>query len=282
MKEQWSSFLENLGEWEGYFTRFSPTGELLAENQSLLSLIGLNNNTSARLTLKRFTPNPQGGEPEVNELVREYENFGRDILFFENGAFCQGSIQLAPFTELGAEFGFINTDRRLRLVELFDVEGKPKSLTVVTEKRVGTNAIISPPLTVDHLLGKWEGEAITIYPDFRPSDSYSTELIIEKQGSDRLIQELNFSSNDQTKTMKSTARIDGKILHFEENNQPIQVILLPGGASATIPLKIDHHQPTFFEGGWLIEPDLRQRMIRSYNNRGEWISLTLVTERLKK
>ncbi|NEP08577.1 MAG: DUF3598 family protein, partial [Okeania sp. SIO4D6] len=26
--------------------------------------------------------------------------------------------------------------------------------------------------------------------------------------------------------------------------------------------------------GWLIKPDLRQRLIRTYNEKGEWVSLT--------
>jgi hypothetical protein len=38
-------------------------------------------------------------------------------------------------------------------------------------------------------------------------------------------------------------------------------------------------QSFILEVGWLIEPNLRQRMIRSYSDKGEWVSLTLVTER---
>jgi hypothetical protein len=54
--------------------------------------------------------------------------------------------------------------------------------------------------------------------------------------------------------------------------------LLPDGASATSPLKVQLRQPLFLEAGWLIQSNLRQRMIRSYNDKGEWASLTLVTE----
>ena len=42
---------------------------------------------------------------------------------------------------------------------------------------------------------------------------------------------------------------------------------------------LELRKPVFFEAGWLVEPDLRFRMIRSYNDRGEWISLTLIKER---
>ncbi len=54
--------------------------------------------------------------------------------------------------------------------------------------------------------------------------------------------------------------------------------MLPDGASATSPLKVQLRQPLFLEAGWLIQPNMRQRMIRSYNDKGEWVSLTLVTE----
>jgi hypothetical protein len=54
---------------------------------------------------------------------------------------------------------------------------------------------------------------------------------------------------------------------------------LPDGGSCTLPVKIELRKPIFFEVGWLVEPDLRFRMIRTYNERGEWVSLTLVTER---
>lgn len=54
---------------------------------------------------------------------------------------------------------------------------------------------------------------------------------------------------------------------------------MPDGASSTCPLQIQPGQPFFLEVGWLLEPTLRQRMIRSYNSKDEWVSLTLVTER---
>jgi len=82
------------------------------------------------------------------------------------------------------------------------------------------------------------------------------------------------------KTFTSTAKIDGSILHFDSGSQPVRVILLPGGASATVPVKFELRKPLFFEAGWSIEPGHRQRLIRSYNDKGEWVSLTLVNESL--
>ncbi|WP_363319727.1 DUF3598 family protein [Microcoleus sp. PH2017_02_FOX_O_A] len=105
-------------------TQLSTRGEILQDTPSIISLEGLNDNKTVRLKLRRFSPNPSGvGEPEVSELVREYQSLGRDILFFENGDFCQGTIQLAPYSESGAEFGFIYNYRRLRFVQLYNTDG---------------------------------------------------------------------------------------------------------------------------------------------------------------
>ncbi|MEG3833028.1 MULTISPECIES: DUF3598 family protein [unclassified Microcoleus] len=278
MVAQWENFLQNLGEWHGSFTQLSTRGEVLQDTPSIISLEGFNDNKNVRLKLRRFSPNPSGvGEPEVNELVREYQGLGRDILFFENGAFCQGTIQLAPYSECGAEFGFIYNYRRLRFVQLYNTDGYLSTLTLIREKQLDKNVPERPPLTVEALLGEWQGEAVTMYPDSRSPDSYSTNLQLHLESGDRLIQKITFGSNGTV--ISSSASIDGSVLNFNEGASSVQVVLLPDGGSCTLPVKIESRKPIFFEAGWLVETDLRFRMIRSYDERGEWVSLTLVTER---
>jgi hypothetical protein len=278
MVAQWENFLQNLGEWHGSFTQLSTRGEVLQDTPSIISLEGFNDNKTVRLKLRRFSPNPSGvGEPEVSELVREYQTLGRDILFFENGAFSQGTIQLAPFSECGAEFGFIYNYRRLRFIQLYNTDGNLSKLTLIREKQLDKNVPERPPLTVDDLLGEWQGEAVTMYPDGRSPDIYSTNMQLHLESSDRLVYKITFGSN--ATVISSSASIDGSVLHFNEGASPVQVVLLPDGGSCTLPVKIELRKPIFFEAGWLVEPDLRFRMIRSYNERGEWVSLTLVTER---
>lgn len=278
MRSQWESFLQNLGEWEGSFTQFSPKGEWVEDIPSVINIEGLNNNEAARLTLRRVVQNPKGGEPVVNELVRVYQSLGRDILFFENGAFSQGSIQLAPFTEIGAEFGLIYQQRRLRLVQLFNKERNLANITLIREKLKNTNYPERPPLTLESLLGEWQGDAITIYPDWRSPDTYATHLQLKLEKDGRVSQKLTWGTGINTQTITSSARVEGSILSFDESSQPMQVLLLPDGASSTSPLQIELRKPLFLEVGWLVEPEQRQRMIRRYNEKGEWVSLTLVTE----
>ncbi|MEH2122480.1 DUF3598 family protein [Nostoc sp.] len=266
MKSQWQCFLQNLGVWEGSFTNFSPQGTLLNDTPSCLSLDGLNNNQTVRLTLSRSG---------LDDVKREFSSVGGGLLFFENGSFSEGLIQLGPFSEFGGELAFVHENRRLRLVQLFDKNGQLNGLTLIREHLAGTQTAERPPLQIDDLLGEWLGEAVTIYRDLRSPDIYSTTLKIQLDDTGRLIQSTFFGE----RTITSTATIKGSIVLFDQDPQrQVQVLLLPDGASATSPLKVQLRQPLFLEAGWLIQPNLRQRMIRSYNEKGEWVSLTLITE----
>lgn len=278
MRSQWECLLQNLGEWQGSFTRLSPQGELLEDTPTVVSFEGKNDNLSMRQRVCRFLP---GGE--VNEQLLEYSTLGRGILLFENGAFSQGSMQWGPFSEFGAELGLIHGNRRLRLVQLFNRQSQLLDrLTLIREKLAGTDAVELPHLTLDALLGEWQGEAVTLYPDWRAPDIYPTALNLHCQDGSRLVQQLTFGKGESNRTITSTARIDGNILYFDQSSLPVQVLLLPDGASATFPLEVKARHSFFLEVGWLLQPMLRQRMMRSYNDKGEWVSLTLITERKRR
>jgi hypothetical protein len=273
MVSQWECLLKNLGEWQGSFTRFSPQGEQIEDTPTVVSFEGLDNNQTMRQVVRRFPPN----QP-IKEMVLEYSSLNRNILFFENGAFSQGSIQWAPFSEFGAELGLLDGNRRLRLVQLFDKEAQLSRLTLIREKLAGTDAPERPPLTVEQLLGQWQGEATTIYPDWRSPDTYPTQLHLQRDSANRLTQELTFGTAASARTITSSAQIDGSILHFDRSPLPAQILLLPNGASSNCPLTIKPGHFFVLELGWLLQPDKRQRLVRTYSDKGEWISLTLVTE----
>jgi hypothetical protein len=275
MNSQWQCLFQNLGEWHGSFTRLSPQGEILQDTPTVVSFEGLNDNQTMRQVVRRLT------DP-IDEKVLEYSSLGRGVLFLENGAFSQGSIQFGPFSEFGAELGLIETcedgtpgDRRLRLVQLFNRESQLEQLTLIRERRANTNTQERSPLTVDDLLGIWQGEATTVYPDWQPPSTATTLLKLQQTGDHILTQELTLPNGQ---TIRSQAAIAGNVLKFAEGSQSVQVLLLPDGASATSPTQIKTGHPFFLEVGWLLRPNLRQRLIRSYSDRGEWISLTLVTE----
>lgn len=270
MATQWERLLKNAGTWLGSFTQFSPTGEVLGDTPTEIALKPQDQGNQMRQEIRKFLP----GEP-AQETVLEYRSLGKGVLFCEDGAFSQGSIQWSPFGAFGAELGLIYGHERMRLVALFKGERSLRNLTLIREHLEGSQPQARPTTTVDQLIGTWTGEATTAYPDLQPEDTYATRLELRQTGSS-LQQTLQFG---QVNPIQSTGQIVGNRLLFDQGSQPMTVLLLPNGASATFPSQLVSGQAFFLEAGWLIATDLRQRLIRTYNAQGTWISLTLVTER---
>lgn len=267
---QWARLLKNQGTWVGSFTQVSPTGEILQDTPSEVALIPLNEGNTMRQEIRKRPP----GQPP-SETVLEYSSLGRGVLFCETGAFSQGSIQRSPVSEFGAELGLIHGSERLRLAQVFPRQPTLGSLTLIREHLAGTEPTPRPALTVDQLIGTWVGEATTVFPDWQPQQSMATRLEIQPGADGTVAQTLTFGTSP---AIQSQGRLVDSALRFDQGRQPVTVLLLPSGASATFPTEIQSGQPLFLEAGWLIAPTLRQRLIRTYNAQGTWESLTLVTE----
>jgi len=281
MRSQWECLLPNLGEWHGSFTRFSPQGELLEDAPTIVSLEGLEGNQTIRQTCRFLPSTNEATAPEVQDKL-EYSSLGQDVLFFENGAFSQGSIQVTPGLEFKAELGLIDGDCRVRIVQMFDQTGRLDKLTLIRERRASATTVERSPLTVDHLLGEWQGEAVKLYASEHSPDIYPTSLRFDRNSSGQLTQQIAINQGPETHNIQSTARTEGSSLYFDGGPRPYQVMLLPDGVSSTFPQQVKKVGRLFLEVGWLLQPDLRQRLIRSYNDQGEFSALTLVTERKTK
>ena len=175
----------------------------------------------------------------------------------------------------GQDVFTIAENRRLRFVQLYEKQGNLSNLILIREFRSGTNSRERSPLTVAQLLGKWSGTACTVYSDWTPSATYSTSLEIKDIGGGLLQQQLSFGE----KAIISKARIEGKKLLFGAGDIPRQILLLPDGTSSNTPLQVKLRQPFFVEVGWVVEDDKRQRLIRSYDEKGAWVSATHIIER---
>lgn len=275
MVAQWDYFLKNLGEWHGSFTRFSPQGEEISDTPTLVTLEGQNNNQHVHQVVRYLPPD----EPS-RDVVVDYDSLNRSILFFENGAFSQGSMQWGPYSTFGGEFGLIDNQfgdgsRRLRMVELYDSNSQLEKIVLIREQLPHSNVPERLPLTLASLLGEWSGEAITLYADLRNPSTFSSYLKIKQQDENHIQQSLSFGSQ----SICSTARIEGSRLLFETNDFASQVMLLPDGASCHCPLTVKLGHNFVLEMGWLLQPNIRQRIMRSYNEQGNWVSCTLVTEK---
>lgn len=273
MTTNWENFIKNLGEWRGSFTQISPDGEILKSTPSILNLTGFDNNHRVVFRLRRFDSSNYDSPP-IQDYQQEYLSLDRHNIFFNTGAFSKGTLQLAPFTEFGAEYGFVDEDRRSRFVQLYDKQGNFSSLTLIREFLTSTNAYERPPLTVKSLIGNWEGKAHTFYADLRPSERYDTNLEIKEVDGGYLEQKLSFASQ----VISSKGRISGNKIIFENQGMKREILLLPDGGSNNVPLQLQLRKPFFVEVGWLVRENERQRLIRNYSDQGEWVSSTHVIE----
>ena len=271
MNSNWQNFLQNLGEWQGSFTTFSAAGEIVSSTVSILNLVAAEENKLVKFRVRRYGAEGYGSEP-TTDFTEEYRTIGRQNVFFDTGAFSKGTIQISPVSDFGAEYGFVALDRRLRFVQLFDMERKFSKVVLIREFLADSKAIEQPPLTVDRLIGRWIGQATTAYADLRNPEVIETCLEIQRIGVDQLQQTLTFGD----RSISSTALITENKLIFTDTNR--EILLLPDGGSSNVPLQINSRTAVFVEAGWLVTDTDRQRMLRSYNDQGEWVSSTHVIE----
>lgn len=282
MRSQWECLLQNLGCWQGSFTRIDPQGKILEDIPSETTLELKEDRQTMRQVVRRFVD----GQPQ--DLVLEYRHLNKSILLLENGAFSQGSMQFAPFTEFGAELGLICGDRRLRLAVVYDNNSHLDRFTLIREHLPNSPTPERPPLQLDHLLGKWEGESVSINVDWLEPEVMSTTTEWQREG-DRVTMTLQMQDSQkfanslwQAPRFTSIAQIaphNDQILEFVQDKVTTQTLFLPDGASITCPKAIAPRQPFRLSLSWLLSPDLHQRLIRSYDSQGSWTGITLVTER---
>jgi len=260
---QWSYFLKNLGVWKGLFSQFSPDGNLVKNTPSKLILASDDNKTV------NFSVEREGSQPIINHIT----NLNRNIFLFEDGHFAKGSQQFSPFAIFGAEYGYVRGDRRCRLVQLFNKDSELESVTLIKEFREGGNGIERENLTIEQIEGEWRGEALTLYPDWRNTEPYQTNLTLKREGN-ILKQTLKTPFMNHS----SEGLINKNVITFNNGKKENRVLLLPDGASSTTPIKIENRQSFFLEFGWLAETNLRLRLIRQYDEQGRWVNITLVQE----
>jgi Domain of unknown function (DUF3598) len=264
---QWEGVLQNLGEWRGSFTLLSPTGELQEDIPSLISLQGVDENRSIHLELNRYYAVAGSSEREHRQLVLDFSAPGAGAVFFETGAFSEGSPFFTPDARFGTENCLVDGDRRLRLVQIFE-QNQFLRLTLIREQRVGTDAPEQAPLEWEDLFGEWQGEAVTLYPGRSSEERWSISWIITRLSETYIMLDPNV-----------TASVNGSILQFERQGQIYQTLLLPDGGFSTCPVTIAPGKAFSLESGWLRSPTILQRLVRDYNDKGEWECSTWITLR---
>lgn len=232
MASQWQNFLRNEGQWQGRFATLSASGELQDETPSLLSLESGEQGSLMRFRLRRYGPEGPDGDP-ISDMQQEYRSLGRQVVFFDTGAFSKGSMQVAPGSAFGVETGFIAGDRRHRLVQLHDPDGRAGQLVLIREFRQGSTATESVPLAAEPLLGDWQGFRATVTADWPEAEVEACTV--------------RFTATD----------LDA-------------CVLLPDGGYSRRPAQVSHRQAFSVEAGWLRAPGKLERLVRCYDASGAW------------
>ncbi|EDY37884.1 conserved hypothetical protein [Cyanobium sp. PCC 7001] len=272
MGNQWENFCRNLGEWRGSFANLDAAGNLQSATASILTLESREEGRCVLFRLRRYG---DGGydTPPLQDHQQEYRSLGKQVVFFDNGSFSKGSLQVAPATRSGAEFGFVGHDRRWRLVQLHGESGAFESLVLIREFRAGSGASERPALTPEQLLGTWQGQAATVEADWPVPSVAPCRTSIEALPGQGL--RLTTELGGEPEVLEG--RLQGSVLAID-GPSPRQLNLLPDGGSSLVPLQVSHRQGFTVEAAWLSSPTERQRLIRRYNDRGAWISASHLIE----
>jgi Domain of unknown function (DUF3598) len=270
MKSQWECVLQNLGEWVGSFTLFSPEGEPIEDIPSLISVQGIQDNQAIQLVLQRFYPIPGTTELAPKEISLNFSTPNPGALFFDSGAFSDGASSVLAGVKTISEFCLVGIDRRLRIVQVFDPSYQLSRITLIREQRQGTDAPERPPLTISDLLGTWQGTAITRYPDDRSPITTTTQSTFT-------VSDDRYQWIEADESIELTV-INDRLLQFQQADRSYQLLLLPDSSYCLTPTQIGSGHPFSLEIGWIDRSGQRQRLVRRYDSSGTWHSATFITE----
>ena len=270
MKCQWDCVLENLGEWVGSFTVFSPQGEEVEDIPSVISLVGTEGNKSIELVLKRFYPVAGSSELESKQVAMNFSAADPGAVFFDTGAFSSGQFSVSAGVRSIGEFCLVGTDRRCRLVQVYNSALQLERVTLIREQRQGTNAPERPLLKAADLLGTWTSSEGSGSLDGRNvvSVPQKNKFFFTTEGGYQWDDDISIS-------IKAAS---DRVLNFDRDNQSYQMLLLPDSAYSICPMQIIPGHPFYLEMGWLLSPGLRHRLIRRYDSTGKWDSTNFTIE----
>ena len=268
MSSQWQNFLCNLGEWRGSFASLDHAGAIRESTPSILSLEAHEEGRLVRFRLRRFGPEGESSTP-IREMQEDYRSLGRQVMFFANGSFGKGTLQVAPGTAFGGEFGFVGDNRRHRLVQLHQTDGAFEQLVLIREFRSGSAAEERPPLELGQLEGRWQGTVAGISADWPEPDHEACQMEVALVGGEHLEISTSFGQTSE----RWGGVIEGRqvrSLPVEGGGAEERLLLLPDGGYHLSPLKVSHRRAFRVEAGWLQGDDHLQRLIRQVDSSGAW------------
>lgn len=275
-RDQWAYIRKNIGEWQGAFIQFSPEGTRISKTPSVLTLEEDCLNQHMTLILKRT---PQGKPTHTMERDLGYPGAAPYICFFPTGSFSQGAMQRRPWSSFGSEFSLLANNRRMRLVQLYkgtaSGEHRLDYVTLIPEYRSaeGANAEAKgakelPSLALDKVLGTWQGDSLDLHATMDSPCVASTHWQAKGLGDDVII-----SVNGESQRFVAIDQY-----RWQAVDSPLQLWLLPGGASCTVYPKLPKQYSARLEFCWYLSSQQRQRIVRDYDRDGNWVGTSLMLE----
>ncbi|MBD2039858.1 DUF3598 family protein [Microcoleus sp. FACHB-672] len=225
--------------WHGTWTTYSPSLEILKVVNVITSL-ELN---SEQTEIHHVNYNSYAdGTKEEQDYGRYTKDNCLSSLFLEN-TFSWGGQQLEAGSGLFMQIGFRHENQRTRFVTQYDESYALQTMKVIREQLSVPPSEPAQP-SVENLSGVWQGNSVSMTPDLQVSEA----IAIQWQGFDSL---------------------------GEQN----RVFFFPDGISLSCPLQLAIGEAFTIAVGWLLNSTQHQRVIRQFDDQGNFTSLTLETLR---
>lgn len=196
------------------------------------------------------------------------------LRFFGDGSFTNGLVEPRPGVPLVSEQGFIDGDRKARVLVNYGPDGQWVSATTMCEARGATPQDSAPaPHHLDALLGRWRGEADVMKNDGSRDAIYPSELLLEASGG-----RVTRTATVAARASSVEGRRDGEIVEFDDGTVLIPLhdrlhVLGPRQVPA------DGTSGFSLEIGWMPRDDELWRLVRVYDAAGRWFRSRSIIER---
>ena len=232
---QWDAVCENLGDWNGTFTRYDDRMMLISQSLSRLEFKQSTQDQCLDFRLRLWDVNqPLDGGDATKEINLQLQSFSKDYIYFPGGAFCAATLAIDEEDIAKVEFSFIRSKRRHRQVFLFNRTQGVFQRTLIREANGMSAPLDGCLINASFLVGSW-----------RVSQRTFTDQIWPQSVVDQFDLDV-----DQSLTQ--------------------QLVLFHDNGAARLP-SVDEISKTFaFESYWCCDSGRLQRSVIEYSADGTW------------
>ena len=252
--QSWRSLIaHHTKDWHGLWTRYTPQGEVMQSFQSLRSFKVGNSEQTLIKQANRYTYSDGRTQEKAFEYYLGPTGFtdntgfvGCSMAFFESGHGAYFPLQLNK-TQTGMEIFFIHGEAIRCSTAILYKESKLAQVSSVREDSSGYPgkhwSMEIKPVSERNLTGNWEGNSVTLYPDFTISEPVQAQ--------------------------------------FQWGWEGHQVYYLPDGLTVSFPSEIVEGTAIDLVANWLVTDTKMHQITVKYDENGSYVSQTLDIFELK-